>query len=58
MPDKALNIEYPDQAFGFILDLTPDLANGKPAIESWTFKGCDMIKTDVIGVNHSPSATI
>ena len=50
MPDKALNIEYPDLAFGFILDLTPDLANGKPAIESWTFKGCDIIKTDVIGV--------
>nr|DAT90311.1 MAG TPA: hypothetical protein [Caudoviricetes sp.] len=51
MPDRALDWEYPEQAFGFILDLTPDLANGKPAIESWTFKGADMIKTDVKGVN-------
>lgn len=50
MPDIALDYEYPDEAFGFILDLTPDLAKGKPAIESWTFKGLDMIKTDVRGV--------
>ncbi len=50
LPDRALDVEYPDEAYGFILDLTPDLANGKPAIESYTFKGADMIKTDVKGV--------
>lgn len=50
MPDRALDEEYPNEAFGFILDLTPDLVNGKPAIESYTFKGADILKTDVKGV--------
>ena len=54
MPDRALDVEYPDEAFGFILDLTPDLAAGKPAIESWTFKGADLIKSDVKGVKLIP----
>ena len=51
MPDRALDYEYPDEAYGFILELTEVMAEGKPAIESWTFKGADMIRSTVEGVN-------
>ena len=51
MPERVLDYEYPNEAFGFILDLTADMAAGKPAIESWTFKGADMVRNTVEGVN-------
>lgn len=58
MPDRALDLEYPYDAYGFMMDLTPDLAKGRPAIETFTFKGLDFVHSSVKGVKNNSCATI
>lgn len=47
--DRSLDIEFPNKAYGLILDLTTD-ANGVAGLMMFTFKGGELIHNVVRGV--------
>lgn len=49
--DRSFDVEFPNRAFGAIIDLTADAATGRPALGYFTFKGGDLIQNIVNGVN-------
>lgn len=55
-PDRALSIEYPNQAYGIIVDLTADKASGRPAIEMFTIEGKQFIENTLTGVGIQSGA--
>ena len=48
--DRSFDFEYPDKKYGIFLDLTADSATGKPALQMFTFKGCDIVHNWINGV--------
>ena len=48
--DRSFDVEFPNRAFGAIIDLTADSATGRPALGYFTFKGGDLIQNIVNGV--------
>lgn len=49
--DRTLDVEFPTRKYGFILDLTADAASGKSAMNFFTFKGGELIRNTINGVN-------
>jgi len=54
--DRALSIEYPDKAYGIMVDLTGDKASGRPAIEMFTIEGKQFIENTLTGVGIQSGA--
>ena len=50
MVDRALTKEYPNKAYGFCLDMSPDISNSQPAIAAFTLKGAEFITSKYPGV--------
>ena len=48
--DRTFTREYGDKGYGLCLDLTADLADGKPAIAMVSLKGCDVLTSKYPGV--------
>lgn len=48
--DRTFTREYGDKGYGLCLDLTADLASGKPAIAMFSLKGCDVLTSKYPGV--------
>ena len=48
--DRSFDFEYPDKKYGIFLDLTADSATGKPALQMFTFNGCDIVHNWINGV--------
>lgn len=55
--DKALTIEYPDKGYGMCLDLTHDLTSGTPAMQMFTLKGGEFIRSTFKGVGGMDGVT-
>lgn len=47
--DRTFTREYGDKGYGLCLDLTADLASGKPAIAMFSLKGCDVLTSKYPG---------
>ena len=48
--DRAFDVEYPNNKYGIFLDLTSDSKSGTPAINMFTFKGCEFKSSILEGV--------
>ena len=48
--DRTLDVEFPNQKFAMLIDLTPDGTKGQAAINAFTFKGGEMIHNWIEGV--------
>lgn len=48
--DRTFTREYGDKGYGLCLDLTADLASGKPAMAMFSLKGCDVLTSKYPGV--------
>lgn len=48
--DRTFTREYGDKGYGLCLDLTADLATGKPAMAMFSLKGCDVLTSKYPGV--------
>jgi hypothetical protein len=48
--DKALTLEYPDKGYGLIVDLTADSTSNTPALQMFTLKGGEFIRSVIKGV--------
>ena len=48
--DRTFTREYGDKGYGLCLDLTADLASGKPAMAMFSLKGADIITSKYPGV--------
>lgn len=48
--DKTLSHEYPDRAYAICLDMTPNMTEGKPAMQMFTIRGREFIKGYLKGV--------
>lgn len=48
--DRALDVEFPNQKFAMLVDLTPDTTKGQANINAFTFKGGEMIHNWIEGV--------
>ena len=48
--DRTFTREYVNKGYGLCLDLTADLASGKPAIAMFSLKGCDILTSKYPGV--------
>ena len=53
MVDKSLSLEYDQKPYGFCLDLTADLASGKPAMASYALAGKEYKQHILRGVGSS-----
>lgn len=47
--DRALDLEYPNKAYGIFIDLTTD-SNGRAGLQMFTFKGGQLIHNTINGV--------
>lgn len=47
--DRTFTREYGDKGYGVCLDLTADVATGKPAIAMFSLKGCDVLTSKYPG---------
>lgn len=54
--DDALTLEYPNQEYGIMVDLTADKASGRPAIEMFTIEGKQFIENTLTGVGIQSGA--
>lgn len=50
MPSMALNVEYPDQGYGILIGMDPDMESGKPAMEMFTQEGAEYLTGNLIGM--------
>ncbi len=57
MVDRSLSHEYNDRAYGIIMDLTPDVTSGKPAIELFTLEGANMVTGTLKGLGGMDGQT-
>ena len=51
--DRTFDIEFPNRKYGILIDLTADLASGKPAVANFTFKNGEFIQNFINGVGGS-----
>lgn len=51
--ERSLDVEFPTRKYGVMIDLTSDRANGKAAMDFYTFKGGDIIHNFINGVGGS-----
>lgn len=47
--DRTFTREYGDKGYGLCIDLTADLASGKPAMAMFSLKGCDVLTSKYPG---------
>jgi len=55
--DKAFTLEYPDRAYGIVIDLTADATSGTPAMQMFTLKGGEFIRGVLKGVGGLDGVT-
>ena len=55
--DKAFTLEYPDKAYGIVIDLTADSTSGTPAMQMFTLKGGEFIRGVLKGVGGMDGVT-
>jgi len=56
MIDLALTQEHPNYGYGIMLDMAPD-ANGRPAVQSFTLEGSEMLTGIVPGLGNKDGKT-
>ena len=57
MVDKALSLEYPDKGYGLVIDLTADATSSTPALQMFTLKGGEFIRSVLKGVGGLDGTT-
>jgi hypothetical protein len=55
--DRTLTYEYPDKAYGLLVDLTSDKTNGTPSVQMFTLKGGEFIRGVLKGVGGLDGVT-
>ena len=50
--DRALDVEFGDKKYAMFLDLTADSTSGTPALQMFTFKGCEFCHNWLEGVGR------
>ncbi len=55
--DKAFTLEYPDKGYGIVVDLTADATSGTPAMQMFTLKNGEFIRSVIKGVGGMDGTT-